>query len=51
MSTHSDIQKTAAVKACPKCHRLLKKAFMKSKDMWVCIYCGTKVEAEVTGNG
>lgn len=46
MSVYSEIQKekrNAADKSCPKCHRLMKSAVVNGSDVWICLYCGTKV--------
>lgn len=45
MSMYGDIlkEKREAAKACPKCHRLMKQAFINGKNTWVCITCGGKV--------
>ncbi len=48
MSMYSKKQKekqSAAVKACPKCHKLMKSAIIKGKTVWVCVSCGIKTEA------
>ncbi len=31
------------VKACPKCHRIMKQAVVKGKNVWICLSCGIKV--------
>lgn len=46
MSTYSGTQNEAA-KSCPKCHKLMKSAVIKGKNVWICLYCGTKTEAAV----
>lgn len=45
MSMYGDIlkEKREAAKACPSCHRLMKKACIKGKGVWICTKCGGKV--------
>ncbi len=48
MSMYSKIREekqSTAVKACPKCHRIMKSAVVKGKKVWICPYCRNKVEA------
>lgn len=48
MSMYSKTQEEkqpATVKACPKCHKLMKSAVIKGKTVWVCVSCGIKTEA------
>lgn len=35
---------TKVAKACPKCHRLMKSAVIKDRNVWICVYCGIKTE-------
>lgn len=41
----SEEKQSATLKACPKCHRIMKSAVVKGKKVWICLYCGTKSEA------
>lgn len=34
-----------AAKACPKCHKIMKSAVVKGKNVWICVKCGIKSEA------
>lgn len=44
MSINNDTRREAA-KSCPKCHKLMKPAVINGKNVWICLYCGTKTEA------
>lgn len=52
MSMYGDILKAQreAAKACPHCHRLMKKAFVNGKAEWICMKCGSRVTGEGVRN-
>lgn len=32
------------VKGCPECYRLMKSVVVNGRNVWVCVFCGIKID-------